>query len=78
MSIGDGEWRLWREGEPFSQRFTATFSDDGNTITGRWEIAEDGTNYTTDFDLILRRVRPNKRLQPTKARCSRKKRRSRK
>jgi hypothetical protein len=56
MSIGDGEWRLWREGEPFSQRFTATFSDDGNTITGRWEIAEDFTNYTTDFDVIYRRV----------------------
>ena len=56
MIIGDGEWKLWREGEPFSQRFAATFSDDGNTITGRWEIAEDGVNYTTDFDLIYRRV----------------------
>ena len=56
MSIGNGEWKLWREGEPFSQRFTATFSDEGNTITGRWEIAEDGTNYTTDLDLIYRRV----------------------
>jgi hypothetical protein len=56
MSIGDGEWKLWREGEPFSQRFTGTFGDDGNTITGRWEIAEDGANYTTDFDLICRRV----------------------
>jgi hypothetical protein len=56
MSIGNGEWKLWREGEPFSQRFTATISDDGNTINGRWEIAEDGTSYTTDFDLIYRRV----------------------
>ena len=56
MSIGNGEWKLWREGEPFSQRFTATFSDDGNTITGRGEIAEDGTNYVTDFDLIYRKV----------------------
>jgi hypothetical protein len=56
MSIGNGEWKLWREGEPFSQRFTATFSDDANTITGRWEIAEDFTNYTTDFDVIYRRV----------------------
>ena len=56
MSIGNGEWKLWRDGEPFSQRFTASFGDDGNTITGRWEIAEDGTNYTTDFDLVLRRV----------------------
>jgi hypothetical protein len=56
MSIGNGEWKLWREGEPFFQRFTATLSDDGNTITGRWEIAEDGTNYRPDFDLIYRRV----------------------
>ena len=30
MSIGDGEWKLWREGEPFSQRFTAKISDDGD------------------------------------------------
>ena len=25
-------------------------------ITGRFEIAEDGTNYRTDFDVIYRRV----------------------
>src|SRR5262245_41318926 len=56
MSFGDGKWRLWRHGAPFAQRFSATFSHDGNTISGRWEIAEDGTNYTTDFDLILRRA----------------------
>src|SRR6516162_460275 len=24
MSVGEGEWRLWREGDPFPQRFTAT------------------------------------------------------
>jgi hypothetical protein len=56
MTIGSGDWRLWREGEPFSQRFAATFSDDGNTITGRSEVAEDGVHYTTDFDLIYRKV----------------------
>ena len=42
MSIGDGDWKLWREGEPFAQRFSATISDDGNTITGRWELARTG------------------------------------
>ena len=41
---------------PFSQRFAATFSDDWNTITGRWEIAEDFANFTTDFDLTFQRV----------------------
>ncbi|MEX1045963.1 MAG: hypothetical protein WD757_05745 [Actinomycetota bacterium] len=43
-------------GEPFSQRFKATFSDDGSTITGRWEIAEDGTGCTPDFDLVPRKA----------------------
>jgi len=43
-------------GEPFSQRFTTTLSYDGTTITGCWGIAEDGINYTTDFDVIYRRV----------------------
>jgi hypothetical protein len=57
MSIGDGEWKLWREGPPFSQRFTARISDDGQTIAGRWEIAEDGTNYTTDFFLTYRKAK---------------------
>jgi hypothetical protein len=56
MSIGGGEWRLWREGEPFAQRFTGRFEDGGRRIAGRWEIAEDGTNYSTDFDLIYHRV----------------------
>ncbi len=56
MSIGEGEWKLWRDGDPFSQRFTATISDDGDKISGRWEKAEDGANYTTDFDLTYTRV----------------------
>lgn len=56
MSIDRNEWKLWREGPPFAQRFTATFSDDGNTITGRWELAENGDDYTVDFHLIFRRV----------------------
>jgi hypothetical protein len=56
MSIGNGEWRLWRDGRPFAQRFSATISDDGNTITGRWELAEDDVTFKTDFDLVYRRV----------------------
>ncbi len=39
MSIGDSEWKLWRDGEPFPQRFTGRFDDDGRTIVGRWEKA---------------------------------------
>ena len=56
MSIDASEWKLWRTGDPFPQRFTATFEDGGDTIRGRWELAEDQENYVTDFDLIFRRV----------------------
>jgi len=58
MSIDAHEWKLWRTGLPFAQRFTATISDDGQTIAGQWEVAEDGTNFTVDFDLTYRRVSP--------------------
>ena len=56
MSFEDGIWKLWRD-EPdfspldFSQRFTGTFSDDGQTIAGRWEINHDGKTWEHDFDL---------------------------
>jgi hypothetical protein len=55
MSIGNGEWKLWRDGEPFNQRFTATISEDGNKIEGRWEYDE-GDGWKTDFDLVYTRV----------------------
>ncbi len=56
MSLTDGVWRLWRDGEPFSQRFIGTFSEDGRTIAGRWEIAEDGATWRTDFDITFTRA----------------------
>ena len=56
MSLDGGVWKLWRDGAPFSQRFTGTFSEDGKTIAGRWEAAEAGKSWRTDFDLIYTRV----------------------
>jgi hypothetical protein len=57
MTVGDGVWKLWRDApDPFPQRFSGTFDDDGTTIAGRWEKAEDGSNWETDFDLTYRKV----------------------
>ena len=56
MTFGDGRWTLERSGEPFPQRFTGTLSEDGHTIDGRWEKAEDGTTFSLDFQLIYRRA----------------------
>jgi hypothetical protein len=57
MSLEDRTWKLWRDGPGFvPQRFTGEISEDGKKITGRWEIAEDGENFETDFDLTYTKV----------------------
>lgn len=55
MSLEDGIWKMWRDGEPFNQRFTGHFSEDGNTITGRHENDHSG-EWATDFDVTYTRV----------------------
>ena len=61
MSLADGVWTLTRESPDFTplefrQRFTGTFSEDGNTISGAWEKALDGTSWEHDFALTYRRA----------------------
>ena len=56
MSLEGGVWRLWRDGEDFSQRFAGTLSEDGSTISGAWEIAHDGSTWEHDLDLVYTRV----------------------
>jgi hypothetical protein len=61
MSFEDGVWRLWRDRADFSpldfaQRYTGSFSDDGKTIVGAWEICHDGTTWEHDFDLAYTRL----------------------
>ena len=61
MSFEDGVWKLWRESADFSpldfsQRYTGTFSDDGKTIAGRWEISHDHETWEHDFDLTYSRA----------------------
>jgi hypothetical protein len=57
-SLDQGTWRYWRDASApdFSQRFTGTFSDDGNSITGRGELSKDGSTWEDDLALDYRRV----------------------
>ena len=50
MSLIGDTWKLWRDFPGFSQRFTGTFSDDGNVITARWEKSTDGSTWEHDFN----------------------------
>ncbi|MFB8119588.1 hypothetical protein [Streptomyces sp. NPDC055962] len=61
MDFEGGVWTLTRESPDFTpldfrQRFTGTFSEDGNTITGAWKTGSDGGGWEHDFDLTYRRV----------------------
>lgn len=58
MSLSDDVWEVWRESPDFSQRFTGTFSDDGNTVTGFWQKSSDGSTWEHDFDLTYTKVKP--------------------
>ena len=56
MRLDGDVWTLRRAGGPFAQRFTGTFSADGATIAGRWELAREGEGWETDFALVYTRV----------------------
>jgi hypothetical protein len=56
MSLSDGVWKIWRDAPGFFQRFTATISDDGDTITGYWEGSSDGSDWSHDFDVTYTRL----------------------
>jgi hypothetical protein len=51
MSMENKVWKYWRNAPKFSQRFTGTFKDDGNTIFGLSELCEDGVNWQDDLKL---------------------------
>jgi hypothetical protein len=52
-----GVWRFWRDWPGFSQRFTGTFSADGNAIAGVAELSQDGATWEEDLRITYKRVR---------------------
>jgi hypothetical protein len=56
MSLRDGTWKVWRDEPGFSQRFTGTFSDDGNTIKILGELSKDGVKWERDFEQIYTKI----------------------
>jgi hypothetical protein len=54
-SIDATSWRLERIAPGFSQRFTGTFSEDGNTIAGLWQLCKDERTWHDDLKITYRR-----------------------
>ncbi|MEO8607138.1 MAG: hypothetical protein ABI690_04620 [Chloroflexota bacterium] len=57
MTLSDKTWKWWRNAPKFSQRFTGTFADDGNTIIGVSELCEDDVTWKRDLALTYTRVK---------------------
>ena len=56
LSLEAGTWKMWRNAPGFSQRFTATLSEDGNTMAAFWERSSDGKKWEIDLELTYIRV----------------------
>jgi hypothetical protein len=56
ISLSDGVLRIWRDAPGFSQRLAAEFTDDGNTLSGTWELSEDDATWNDDLAITFRRV----------------------
>ncbi len=57
VSFQDGVLKYWRNAPQFSQRYTWTIAEDGNTIIGKGELSKDGKAWEKDLDLIYTRVK---------------------
>jgi hypothetical protein len=59
MTFSGRLWTLERSAAApgFSQRFSGTLAEDGNTIAGRWQQLSDDSDWQDDFELTYTRLR---------------------
>ena len=56
VSVEDNVLKRWRNAPGFSQRYSWTITDNGNTIIGKGELCEDGTTWKMDLNQTYTRV----------------------
>jgi hypothetical protein len=57
VSFSNNELKWWRISPEFSQKFTWTITDGGNTITSKGELSKDGKPWEKDLELTLTRIK---------------------
>ena len=57
VSIKNNVLKWWRNAPGFSQRYSWTIGDEGNTIIGKGELSKDDTTWERDLDQTFTRVR---------------------
>ncbi len=56
VSLQDNLWTMSRTAPGFSQRFTASIVDEGNSILATWELSRDDATWQKDLELTYRRA----------------------
>lgn len=57
VSVEDNVLRWWRNAPGFSQRYSWTITDDGNTIIEKGELCTDGKTWGKDLDQTFTRIK---------------------
>ena len=57
VELTGAAWRFWNDTPGFAQRFTGTFSADGDAIDGEVELSRDGATWQPDLAITYRRIR---------------------
>jgi hypothetical protein len=57
VSVKDNTVKWWRNAPNFSQRYTWTITDNGDTIVGKGELCKDGKTWEKDLDLTYSRIK---------------------
>lgn len=56
VSFEDGVLKWWRNAPGFSQRYTWTITENGNSIIGKGEVSKDDKTWEGDLDLTFQRL----------------------
>ncbi len=56
VTLQGNVWKMQRTMPGFSQRFTGTIEEGGNTIIGIWELSEDDSTWKKDLEVTLTRA----------------------
>jgi hypothetical protein len=57
VSFQDNVLKWWRNAPGFSQRYTWTITDNGNTIINKGELSKDGTAWEKDLEQTFTRIK---------------------
>jgi hypothetical protein len=57
VSVEGNVIKWWRNAPNFSQRYSWTFTENGDTIVGKGELCKDGSTWEKDLDLTYTRIK---------------------